>query len=127
MKYNSTYGLRHDWSYKSEQFYSISTSWRLGSRPILKIRIAHWKHKNDRTNSAIMYYDVCSKQQAQNILTNYESFDFKIIEDEFETMWLKDNFEDKGYFNTGETNNWWNNKFLPYIRTLLIHHFKTSL
>jgi len=117
---NSTYSICHDFSYKLEEFYSVSTHWTLGSRPILKIRIARWKPKSSRVNSAIIYYDVTTKQEALDILKTYETFDFKSIEDEFEKMWNKDNFENKGYFNTGETDNWWNNKFYPYIRNLII-------
>ncbi len=116
MKFNSTYGLKQDSSFKGEGFYSISSSWRNGSRPILKIRLARWTPKYSRENCAILYYDVQTKDEIIKILESYKDFDFKAIENEFETMWNKDNFEDKGYFNTGETDKWWNEKFFPYIR-----------
>lgn len=122
---NSTYGVRYDYSLKSEEFYSVSTHWNPGSRPILKIRIAKWTPKYPRDNQAIIYYDVTTKQEALDILKSYESFDFKKVENEYEKMWNKDNFEDKGFFNTGETNNWWNNKFYPYIRNILNIKTKT--
>lgn len=117
---NSTYGVSRDWSYKGECFYSISSSWRLGSRPILKIRIANWSPKYDRNNHSILYYDVQTEIEALDILKKYKDFDFKSVENEFETIWIKDNFEDKGFFNTGETNIWWDTKFLPYIRSKII-------
>jgi hypothetical protein len=117
---NSTYGISYDFSFKGEEFYSVSSHWKLGSRPILKIRVANWTPKTSRNKQAILYYDVKTKQEALNIIESYRSFDFKAIEDEFEKMWNKDNFEDKGYFNTGQTNDWWNNKFYPYIRNFII-------
>lgn len=116
---NSTYGVHFDFSYRNEMFYSISSSWRPGSRCILKIRIAKWKPKQDRSNNAIMYHEVTTKEEALVILNTYKDFDFLSIEDEFEAMWKKDNFDDKGYFNTGETDNWWNNKFFPYMRNYI--------
>lgn len=114
--FNSTYGLNYDFSFKGEIFYSISSSWRLASRPILKIRVANWKPKVDRNNQAIFYYDVSKDTDAKNILDLYKDFNFVEIENEFEKMWNEDNFKNKGYFNTGETDTWWNTKFLPYIR-----------
>lgn len=113
---NSTYGVHYDYSRRSEQFYSVSSSWRPGSRPILKIRVARWLPKTNRENSAIIYLEAYNIDEAKELLKKYEDFDFKGVEEAFEAMWLKDNFEDKGHFNTGETDNWWNTKFLPYIR-----------
>lgn len=123
-QFKSTYGLRKDWSYRGELFYRFSSSWRPGSRPILNIRVANWTPKVSRENSAIIYYDVTSTEKAQEILTHYTNFNFKRIENEFEKMWVKDNFEDKGFFNSGETDYWWNNKFLPYIRQFIIDNQK---
>ena len=54
----STYGLRNDWSYKGEEFISVGLTWKLGVSNIdaLKIRIAKWKPKYDRSNQAIFYF-----------------------------------------------------------------------
>ena len=67
MEFNSTYGLKQDNSFRDEGFYSISSSWGSGSRPILKIRLARWKPKSSRENCAILYYDVQTKDEAIKI------------------------------------------------------------
>ena len=116
MELKSTYGLIKDWSYRGEIFYTVPSLWNHGSIPILKIRIANWKPKYDRSDTAIFYYDVRTKEDANKILGLYKLYNFKKIEKEAEKMWNKDNFDDKGCFNSGETDNWWTNKFIPYIR-----------
>lgn len=112
---NSTYGLHKDWSYKSELFWSVSLSWRCHVC-ILKIRIAKWKPKQDRSNQAIFYYDVTSDNEALAIMETYKDYDFKAIENLFEALWKRDNFDNKGYFNTGETSIWFRDIFLPLAR-----------
>jgi hypothetical protein len=114
-KMKSTYKLRKGHSFKGEAFYEIPCSWRPGARPVLKIRIAAWRPKEDRANQAVYYYDVDTHAQADDILTRWRGFDFTLVQEEYEKMWCKDNFEDEGYFNTGQTTKWWTEKFIPYI------------
>ncbi len=112
---NSTYGLQTDWSYQNELFWYISLSWRCSVR-ILKIRSAPWKPKNDRSDEAIFYYDVTSDKEANAILDTYRDYDFKAIENLFEDLWKRDNFDNKGHFNTGERIKWFRDIFLPLAR-----------
>ena len=92
---NSTYGLQTDWSYQNELFWYISLSWRCSVR-ILKIRSAPWK--------------------PNAILDTYRDYDFKAIENLFEDLWKRDNFDNKGHFNTGERIKWFRDIFLPLAR-----------
>jgi len=118
MNFKSTYNIRRDWSYKGENFISIPLTWRLGvcSIDILKIRIAHWKPKYNRSNQAIYYYDVTSKQEADVILDSFKEFDFKAVEDYFEAKYLVD----KPGHTTGIVDKWLNEVLIPDIRAKFI-------
>ncbi len=105
---NSTYGVHLDWSFVGEEFYSVSMHWRC-RLPILKIRIANWKPKHDRSNGALFYYDVKTKQEALDILNKYKDFNFKEIEDWYDEYWIKSNI---GY-TTGILHKWWNDVIIP--------------
>lgn len=109
---NSTYGISTDFSFRSEDFIYVPLTWRLGvcSIEILKIRIASWKPKHDRSNSAIYYFDVKSREEAHNILKQFEDFDFKSIEDFFDEKYPKNSM------NTGETSDWLQNILIPQTR-----------
>lgn len=109
---NSTYGISTDFSFRSEDFIYVPLTWRLGvcRIEILKIRIASWKPKYDRSNSAIYYFDVKSRDEAKNILKQFEDFDFKSIEDFFDEKYPKKSM------NTGQTCDWLNDKFIPETR-----------
>lgn len=109
---NSTYGIHYDFSFVGEEFYSVSSSWRLGSRPILKIRVANWKPKQNRSNQALFYYEVKTKEEALKIINEHESFDFKKYEEMFEKEWTK-----TGSSITGENNKWWNEYFIPLVKS----------
>lgn len=101
----STYGLKNDWSYRGEKFKYIPLTWKLGVSRIeaLKIRIASWKPKNDRSNQSIFYFDVKTEAEALQILKKFENVDFKKLENRFDEWFDKDCVRIK---NTGETQKW---------------------
>lgn len=111
---NSTYGIRIDRSFRQELFASVPLTWMLGvsSVDILKVRKARWRPKFDRSNSAVFYIDVNDPEQFAEVLSTFENFDFKAIEDLFNEMFLKT----KRCMNTGETQEWLHSKFLPTAR-----------
>lgn len=115
MELKSTYGLRKDWSYRSETFFIIPLTWRLGVSKIelLKIRVASWRPKYDRTNQSIFYFDVNTKDEALEIIEKNKDFDFKKIENFFEKMYLN---RGQKTMNTGETEKWLNEIVIPKIR-----------
>ena len=103
--FNSTYALKNDWSYKGEKFKNIALTWKLGVSRIeaLKIRIANWKPKYDRSNQAIFYFDVKTEKEAIEILKKFEKFNFKKLEKRFDEWFDKDCVRMK---NTGDTQKW---------------------
>ena len=111
----STYGLKNDWSYKGEKFKNIALTWKLGVSRIeaLKIRIANWKPKYDRSNQAIFYFDVKTEKEANEILEKFEKFNFKKLEKRFDDLFEKDSVRIK---NTGDTNKWLL-KIIPVLRS----------
>ena len=120
--FSSSYGLKNDWSYKSEKFKCIPLTWKLGVSRIeaLKIRIANWKPKQDRSNQAIFYFDVQTEEAAIKLLKNFEKFDFKQLEDRFDKWFDKDRVNLK---NTGDTQKW----LLDIIPVLRSEFSPTSL
>lgn len=116
----STYGLKNDWSYKGEKFKYIPLTWKLGVSRIeaLKIRIANWKPKHDRSNQAIFYFDVESEQEAKCILKNFDGFNFKKLETRFDEWFDKDCVRMK---NTGDTREWLL-KVIPILRSEFSKH-----
>lgn len=111
---NSTYGLKKDWSYRGEEFYIVPLTWRLGvcGIDILKIRIANWRSKYNRSNQAIFYYDVKSKEEANKILDLYKDYNFKTVENWFEKEYKESNI---GH-TTGVVNNWLDTVIIPAAR-----------
>lgn len=98
-KLNSTYGIRSDWSYKTEEFLYVSISWRTHVCA-LKIRIAQWRPKSDRSNQAIFYYDVNTRNEAYDIVKQFEQFNFKKLEQRFDDLFIAA----RGWMlNTGDT------------------------
>lgn len=96
---NSTYRIRSDWSYKAEEFLCVSISWRTHVCA-LKIRIAKWRPKSDRSNQAIFYHDVDTRNEAYDIIKQFEKFNFKKLEKRFEELFAAS----KGWMlNTGDT------------------------
>jgi len=108
----STYGLRYDYSYVNERFICISLSWKTCFLNALKIRIAKWRPTSDRSNQAIFYFDVRTKEEAEIILDKFKDFDFKKLEDRFDSLFDK---EANGK-NTGELHKW-NEKIIPLLRS----------
>lgn len=111
----STYGLKNNWSYKGEKFKNIALTWKLGVSRIeaLKIRIANWKPKYDRSNQAIFYFDVRTEKEANEILKKFEKFNFKKLEKRFDDLFDKDSVRTK---NTGDTDKWLL-KIIPVLRS----------
>ena len=111
----SYYVLKTDWSYYNETFKEISLTWKLGVSSIeaLKIRIATWKPKYNRSNQAIFYFDVQTEEQAHEILMKFKKFNFKKLQDRFNELFEKENIRMK---NTGETQIWLL-KIIPILRT----------
>lgn len=114
-RFKTTYGVKRDWSYRGEIFYYIPLTWKLGVSRIeaIKIRIARWKPKWDRSNQSIFYFDVESEEQAANILNRFEKFNFKKLENRFDKLFEKDKVKTK---NTGDTSKWIL-EILPILRT----------
>lgn len=112
--FKSTYGLNSGWSYKSEVFRFIPISWRLGvcSIDALKIRIANWTPREDRTASSIFYFDVRTFEEAKIILDSFKGFNFKKLERRFENLYERDSVLGK---NTGETRDWLK-EIVPVLR-----------
>ena len=110
----STYGLKNDWSYKGEKFKNIALTWKLGVSNIyaLKIRIANWKPKYDRSNQAIFYFDVKTEDESIEILKSFEKFNFKKLEKRFDNWFDKDLVRIK---NTGDTQKWLS-QIIPVLR-----------
>ena len=113
-KFISTYGLSDSWSYKSEKFKYIPLSWKMGVSRIeaLKIRIASWKPRYDRSGQAIFYFDVKTKHEAKLILWKFAKFNFKKLEKRFDELFEKDKVRIK---NTGDTGIWLT-KIMPILR-----------
>jgi len=111
----STYGFKKDWSYRGEEFYFIPLTWKLGVSNIeaLKIRISKWKPKFDRENQAIFYFDVETKEEAKLVLDKFKAFNFKKLEDKFDSIFNDENVRLK---NSGETKEWLLN-VIPLLRT----------
>lgn len=111
----STYGLKNDWSYRGEKFKNIALTWKLGVCRIeaLKIRIANWKPKYDRSNQAIFYFDVKTEKEANEILKKFEKFNFKKLEKRFDDLFENDSVRIK---NTGDTEKWLL-KIIPVLRS----------
>ena len=104
-KFISTYGVSEDWSYRGENFFIIPLTWKLGVSRIeaLKIRIANWKPRYDRSCQAIFYFDVKTEEQAFVILEKFRRFNFKKLEKRFDLLFDKDLVRRK---NTGDTGKW---------------------
>ena len=121
MEFNSTYGLRINHSLQGETFYIIPLTWKLGysNIDILKIRIAQWKPKGDRTNQALFYFDVDSIEKVDEILHRFNDFEFKVIEERFDVLFDQNNVRQK---NTGEIGKW-----LLCIIPLLRNEFKLKI
>jgi len=101
-KLNSTHGINTDWSYKAEEFLYVPISWRT-HLCALKIRIARWRPRQDRSNQAIFYYDVNTRNEAYAIIKQFETFNFKKLENRFDELFVAT----KGWMmNTGETSKW---------------------
>ncbi len=115
--FKSTYGLKKDSSFRGESFRSIPLTWRLGvcNIEILKVRVASWRPKLSRSNSAVFYYEVDTLEKADNILLGYKDFSFKKVENLFEDMYIKDNVLKK---NTGAIMEWLMGVFIPKAREL---------
>ena len=110
----STYGIKFDWSYKGEDFWYIPLTWKLGVSRIeaLKIRIAKWTPKSNRSNQAIFYYDVKTKDEASVILSKFIDFNFKKLENRFDKLYENDRCNIKC---TGDTQKWLN-EIIPMLR-----------
>jgi len=105
IEFISTWGLKRDWSYRGEEFIYIPLTWKLGVSNIeaLKIRIAKWRPKYNRSNQALIYYEVNTQEQAQVILNSYVNFNFKHLEKRFDELYERD----RGMMmNTGDTCKW---------------------
>jgi len=114
LSFNSTYGIRVDRSYRSEKFKYVPLTWKLGVCRIeaLKIRIATWKPKQDRSYQSVFYFDVETESEANKILADFKSFNFKKLEGMFDQMFNDDNVR---LMNTGDTINWLL-KAIPMLR-----------
>ena len=89
-------------------------TWKLGVSRIeaLKIRIANWKPKYDRSSQAIFYFDVKTKEEAYQILKKFESFDFVKLENRFDELYDSNR---TNLINTGETQKWLS-QIIPSLR-----------
>ena len=112
MEINSTYGIRTSASYKSESFFNVTISWRTDFE-ILKIRIATWKPKEDRSSQALFYFEVSTRDEAIEIIKKVSDYNFKKIENYFEKIYKRDSAWLK---NTGETYEWLDNVIIPEFR-----------
>ena len=114
IKLKSTYGLNKDFSFKSEVFYYVPLTWKLGVCGIeaLKIRVASWKPKWDRSNQSIFYFDVKTEAEAIDIINKYKSFNFVKLENRFDKLYELNSVRIK---NTGETSKWLS-EIIPILR-----------
>lgn len=105
MEFNSTYGLKRDWSFRAEEFYYIPLTWKLGVSRIeaLKIRISKWYPKENRSNQAIFYFNAESKEGANEVLKQFQDFDFKALEKRFDELFDSTRMYRKC---TGDTQKW---------------------
>ena len=119
MEIKSTYNLRTDFSFRGEKFFNIPLTWRLGVSNIelLKIRVAGWKPKSNRSNQAIFYFDVKTKDDAFQILEKVKDFNFKKIQNYYEKIhiekWFSGNNIER---NTGATQKWLDGVVIPELR-----------
>jgi len=112
----------NDFSYKGETFKNISLTWRLGVSRIelVKIRLADWTPRADRSGQAVYYYDCKTKEEVEQAIKDALTKPLIKVESLFETMWLEWKKEQRVH-NTGETERWLKEEFLPAARKLKIN------
>jgi len=113
MEYNNDYSLR------GEKFMNIPLTWRLGvsNIEIVKIRLASWTPKSDRSNQAVYYYDCRTDEEVEKSIKEASGKPIKKIKELFEKLFLE--YIGKGQLTcTGDTQKFLKNIFLPQARAL---------
>lgn len=114
--------FRNSYSNRGERFKNISLTWRLGVSNIdlVKIRIANWAPRHDRSGQAVYYYDCKTDEEVKAAVKDVATKPLGEVRELFTVLFDEFRIEKGLAHNTGETQEFLKNTFLPQARALKI-------